>query len=79
MRITQKGTDVRDDNRLLGTPPDQITEGEKLRRLQALADRLVASFNRVYTTFDERIAGHEERIAISEEEHELDRRYPGVP
>lgn len=66
-------------DRLLGTPPDQILESEKLCRLQDIADRHVAILNRPKTTVAEIEQWSNDLIAIHEEERELDRKYPGLP
>jgi len=64
--MLSKLKDVMKD-RLLGTPPDQILESEKMQRLQEIVDR------RVFQSDPERI------IAAYKEEHELDRKYPDLP
>lgn len=69
--------------RLLGTPPDQITEAEKVRRLQDVANRSLKhekDFRASEPHSVEEMLKHiEERIEFIKEDHELDRRYPGIP
>lgn len=68
-------------DRLLGTPPDQILESEKLRRLQDISDREIAHSKTFTPTsdVDASIKHMQERIEFIKEEQELDRRYPGMP
>jgi hypothetical protein len=68
-----------DLNTLLGTPPDQITEAEKIRRLQDICDREVALMNRKAATVEEINEIFQAKIALAREEQELDRKYPSVP
>jgi hypothetical protein len=58
---------------LLGTPPDQITESEKVRRLQDISDRMLAARNN-----PDPIQFFTDLQALHKEEQELDRRYPSV-
>ena len=64
---------------LLGTPPDQITEAEKMRRLQDIADRRVAHKAPTNGSLDDALEYFRKLNELIEEEHELDRRYPDQP
>jgi hypothetical protein len=66
-------------NILLGTPPNQITEAEKMRRLQDLADRRVALKVPTTGNVEDAIAYFRKLNKLIEEEHELDRVYPDQP
>jgi len=64
---------------LLGNAPDQITEAEKIRRLQDIYDRRLALKKPTPGNVDEALEWFQAINALQDEEHELDRRYPGVP
>lgn len=64
--------------KLLGTPGDQISEKEKIRRLQDISDRMVALMNQ--SRPPEALEKYfEDMNALRLEEQELDRRYPSLP
>jgi hypothetical protein len=57
-------------NKLLGNPPDQITEQEKMNRLQEIADKMLSLDK------SDPLKYFAELRSLCEEEHELDRKYP---
>lgn len=64
---------------MLGTPPDVISEEEKIRRLQDISDRQLAARRKPFMTVKDIIATQLEIIALHKEEQALDLKYPSVP
>lgn len=77
-KLAKRKADAMAD-RLLGSVGDQITESEKLRRLQEIADRMVACMKEPVNDGNVAIEHIKRMTAIREEEHALDCRYPDLP
>lgn len=65
-------------DRLLGMPPNQILESEKLKLLQEISDRHIAHLNTAPTQ-ETMVEWFEKLISLHEEEAKIDRLYPGLP